>query len=102
MLGELAIGGDLAAEHGEQRRQTLRRTLGLDLEGVVARDRRRVGGFVVVERPDAREAVHHVGSAQIAREVAVDHRQQVVDLGGLDRDILGLAVDRDVGRADQR
>ena len=36
------------------------------------------------------------------REVAVEHAQQVVDLAGVDRGVLGTAFDRDVGGADQR
>jgi len=54
MLGQAAIGGDLAAEHREQRRDAVWR---IDLEMIVARDR---GGIVVavVEQGRTPEYVH--------------------------------------------
>ena len=50
MLGEPAIGGDLAAEHRQERRRACR---GIELQNVVAGRLLRLGGAVIVERPDA-------------------------------------------------
>ena len=67
VLGELAVGGDLAAEDREQRRPVALRRLRLDVEDVVAGDRRGVLGAVVVERADAAEAVDDVGLRRAGR-----------------------------------
>ena len=54
VFGELAIGGDLAAEDREQRR------IAIDIEDIVAGHGRWVGGVVVIERAHAGEVVHDV------------------------------------------
>ena len=99
MLGELAEGGDLAAEDRQQRRLPVWR---VELENIVARHRARVVGVVVVERPDAGEAVHDIVAGELALEVAVDHLEQIVDLAGVGGDVLGPPFIGNVGRADQR
>ncbi len=58
-FGELAEGGDLAAEHRKQRRLASRR---FELQHIVARCFLRLAGAVVIERPDAR-----IGPAHLSR-----------------------------------
>ena len=50
VLGKLAIGRDLAAEHRKQWRRSL------DIEHIVAGHGRRIGRIVIIKRPDAGEA----------------------------------------------
>ena len=102
MLRQLAIGRDLAAEDRQDRRRCAVRQLGIDVEDVVARHRRGILGVVVIERPDTGEAVHDVGAGRRAIEIAREDGEQVVDLAIIDRGVLRLALDRDVGGADQR
>ena len=59
VLGELAEGGDLAAEDRQQRRLARRR---VELENIVARHRAWVVGVVVVERPDTGEGIDDIAA----------------------------------------
>ncbi len=75
VLGEAAVGGDLAAEHREHRRGR-----GAQLQHVVAGDGGGVGGAVVVQRAHAREAVHHVRGPHRRAEVSPHGAAEVLDL----------------------
>jgi hypothetical protein len=98
MLGKLAISGDLAAEDRQQRRVAVR---GVELEHVVARDRRWVFRAVVVERAHAAVGPDDVRRGDRTRQIGVGDRAQVVDL--VSRNARRVVVDdRDVGRTDQR
>ncbi len=88
VLGELPIGGDLAAEYRKERR---RARSGIDVEHVIARHRRGICGIVVVKRPDSREGVADVGARQLPSRVAVDRQQEIVDLLIIDRDIINAS-----------
>ena len=77
VLGELAVGRDLATEDDSSGAVAGR---AVDVEDIVARHGRRVAGTVVEERPDARKAMDHVARAQRRLEIAVDDAEQVGDL----------------------
>ncbi len=97
-FGELAIGGQLAAEHREQR--PIAGAIA-ECERVVAGDRRGLVGLVIAKRPDACIAVADVGAAQLMLEVRVDDGQQVIDLLVGDPYLCRIAVVLVVGGADQ-
>ena len=72
MLSQLAIGRDLAAEHRQERRAT---GAAIRIEDIVARDRGRVGGVVVIEGAYARLGVVDVGTPQFMRDIPIHGRQ---------------------------
>ena len=79
VLGQAAVGGDLAPEHRQQGRGLL-----LELQGVVARDPHRVARFIGEQRPHARVAPHDIGRRELLPEVAVGERAQVGHFPGVD------------------
>ena len=96
MFGELAVGGDLAAEDREHGR------LARHVEDIVARDGGRVLGIVVIERAHAGEVVDDLVLGDRRLEIAVHGGEQIVDLALVDRHVLGAALIGNVGGADQR
>ena len=98
VLGELAVGRDLAAEDREQRRPA---GVGVEVEDIVAGDGRGVAAGIVVERAHAGIGPDHVGRGDLALEVAVDHPAQIVGLVGRDRGRGRIALVGHVGGADQ-
>jgi hypothetical protein len=98
VLGELAVGRELAAEDREQRRPAVR---GVEVEHVVAGHRRRVAPRVVVERPHARVRPDHVPGRGRPPEVAVHDAAEVLGLLGRDAHLRGRALMGHVGGADQ-
>ncbi|MDF9862657.1 hypothetical protein M2437_001639 [Methylorubrum pseudosasae] len=78
VLGEPAIGRDLAPEHGEDRR-----TVGVEFEYVIAGDRRGVRRrVVIVEGSEPRKAPDHVVRADLPLERAVDAGAEIACLLG--------------------
>jgi hypothetical protein len=65
VFSEFAIGGDLAAENGEERRRAA-----VELEHVVAGDGGGVVALVVIERADAGKIGEDVGGRKIAASIA--------------------------------
>ena len=98
MLGQLAKGRDLAAEHRQHRRGAIGV---VELEDVVAGDSRRILGIVVEERPNTGKRWIDVGARELAHAIAVDRAEQVGDFVFVGRDVLGLAAIGNVGGADQ-
>ena len=98
VLGELAVGRDLAAEDRQQRRPAV---AGVEVEDIVAGDGRGVAAGVVVERPHAGIGPDDVGGRDLALEVAVDHPAQIVGLVRRDRGRRRVALVGHVGGADQ-
>ncbi len=98
VLGQLAVGGDLAAEGRQQRGFLL---VAIQLEHVVAGHGRGVGRVVVIERSDAGEARQDVGARQLRLEVAIEDAEQIGDLGLVGGNLLRRTVIGDVGGADQ-
>ena len=98
-LGEAPVGGDLAAEHRQQRGASGR---GVKFQRIVAG--RRVGGTgaVVVERTDAGETPHDIARHDRPGEIEGDGVAQIGNLLG--RRHHGRRVPREVaiGGADQR
>ena len=99
LLGEPPIGGDLTAEHGQQRRQI---AAGRQLQPIVARHRRRIGGCIVVERAHAAIAPDDIRRPQRRLEEPRGQLQQIGLFGCIDRSGRGIAGKGDVGGADQR
>ena len=97
MFGQLAVGGDLAAEYRQQRR-----AIGIQFQRVVAGDAAGVGRIVVQQRAHAGVGGHHVGRADLLREVAVAHLAQVGHFVAIDGYLRGVAVVFHVGGANQR
>ena len=95
-FGELAVGGDLAAEYGEQRG-----ALAVQVERVIAGHRRRIGGFVVAQRAYAGERGDHLVAGQRGAEVRIDYVEQIVDLVVAGPDTGRIAPITHVGGADQ-
>ena len=80
VLGELAVGRDLAAEDRQQRRARLA-VAGVELEHVIARDRRGIARAVVVERPHAAVRPDDVAARRAAwRDSALASCEQIVGL----------------------
>ncbi len=98
-LGQLAVGGELAAEHRQQRR-----AIGFagQFQRVVARHRLRRIGLVVAQRAHPGVGPDHVFGGDLAGEVGVDHLAQVVDLGVADLGFAWAALVLHVGGANQR
>ena len=98
MLGQSPVGGDLAAEHREQRRRADR---AIDFEMVVARHRRGIVVAVVEQRAHAGIGPHHVFRPYRLLHVVAGDVAEIGDLlGGADGGL--TRIDGDVGRADQR
>src|SRR4051794_5453737 len=98
VLGEPPVGGDLAAEDRQERGPPL---AAIYVEDIIARDRGRVLRLVVIERPDPRKGMSHVLPSQLVTGVAVHRRDQIIDLGRIDRDIVHLPFIGDIRRADE-
>ena len=96
MLGQLAVSGELAAEHIEQRRASA----GVELEHVIARDSRDVGAAIVIQRAHAAVAPQHVGGGERLRQIFARDGAQVVDFIVRDGGLLPR-FDRYVGGANQ-
>ncbi len=97
-FGELAIGGQFAAEYREQRSLT---SAIAERQRVVAGDRRGLVGLVIAKRSDPSIAVADIGATQLMLEVRVDDGQQVVDFFVGDLHPRRVAVVLMVGGADQ-
>jgi hypothetical protein len=97
-LGEAAVGGDLAAEHRQQRGASGR---GVKFQHIVASRRVWGTGAVVVERADARKTPHDVGRYWPG-EIEGEGVAQIGNLLG--RRHYGCRVAREVaiGGADER
>ena len=90
---------DLAAEDREHGRLAARR---IEIEHIVAADCRRIVLRIVVERPHARIAPHHVRRRDRHAEPAVHGGAQIGDLLRRRHDRTAVVDAFDVGRADQR
>ena len=97
--GQPPVGGDLAAEHRQQRRLRIR---DIEHQRVVAGDGRWVGLAIVVQRPHAGIRPHHVGGRDRFRQVTIRRPAKIIDLFRSNGRGAGQIVDFDVGRADQR
>jgi|GEM_PF-3934890 len=97
-FGQLAIGGQLAAEHRQQWRVV---RLTRELEGVVTGNRRWLARLVIAQRAYPGIAMADVGALQRALEMLVHHSQEVVDLLLGDANLRRVAVVFAVGGADQ-
>ena len=98
LLGQPAIGGDLAAEDRQQRRAARR----VELEHVVAGRRLGLAGAVVVERAHAGEGPDHVGRRHRLGEICADRVAEIGDLLRRRLHLRRIAVVIAVGGADQR
>ena len=96
-FGEPAIGGDLAAEHVQQRR-----AVAVEAEHIVPRRRRGRARPVIVKRPDPGIGPDHLPGRDRPGEIAACEGAQIVAfLVGAAR-LAGRAVMVHVGRPDQR
>src|SRR5271166_1934338 len=98
VFGKPAICCDLAAEHREHWRRLSRR---VQVEHVVARNRARIGSFIVIQRADAGKRMDHVARRGRVFEIGIDNREKILDLLRRDMDVLRSTIERDVRRADQ-
>src|SRR5579872_5407113 len=98
MLGEFAVSGDLAAEDREHRRGVCWR---VNVEDIISRNRARIGGLVVIKRPDAGKGIEHVVRCGCFLKIAVNHREEVFNLVIGNANIIRLPVEGNVGGADQ-
>ncbi|EME01031.1 hypothetical protein B381_05966 [Stutzerimonas stutzeri NF13] len=96
-LGELAVGGELAAEHRKQRCLFFFRR---QRQGVITGNRGGVIRFVVAQRPDAGEGMHDVPGLELLAKVRVGHAQYVGDLLLADAHLGRVATVLSVGGAD--
>ena len=100
LLGEAAVGGQFAAQDRQQGRQA---PAAVQFEPVVPGDsRRRRGPVVLVERANAGVRPHDVRRCRRLLQEAGDGIDQVCRFGRIDRDSAGLALEWNIGRADQR
>ncbi len=100
VLGEPTMGRELAAEHGEDRRQF---PVSVNLEGVVASQCRQSAVATradLEQRPDTGEAPYDVRAPDRCPEEAVHLAQHVVDLRIGNDHVLGPVGPRLVGGAD--
>ncbi len=97
VLGQLAVGGHLAAVDRQQRR-----AVGVEVDPVVPGHALRVVPGGRQQRTQAGEGPHHVGPPEVAGEVPVRHLEQVVDLDLVDARRGEVADVVALGRADQR
>src|SRR6185437_11661576 len=98
VFGELAEGGDLAAEDVERRRPARR----VEIEYIVARHRRWIALAVVKQGADAGERLQHVLALEFVLEISIHGGDEIGDLALVRRDLLGAAGERNIGCADQR
>ena len=99
LFGQLAVGGQLAAEDGQQRGFAPRRAL--EAEGIVAAD---LGGglaLLIQQRPYPGVGPDHVVVAELLVEVAVHRVEHVALLLGRAVNRAGVVAVLDVGGADQ-
>src|SRR5262245_4085447 len=94
---EPPICRDLATEYRQQRRAA-----GCHLERVVACHARRIARWLIEKRTHAAVAPDDIAATDLLCEVAIDDCAQVVDFLCIDTCRGRLAVEIDVGRADQR
>ncbi len=99
MLGQFAIGGQLPAEDGEQRRLAV---LIVNIQRVVAGDRLRRIRLVVAQRTDAGVGPDDIVLAEGLFKVRVIDVQQVINLFIINGHRFRIALILDVRRADDR
>ena len=99
MLGQFAIGGQLAAEDGQQRRLTV---LIVNIQGIVAGNGLRRIRLVVAQRTDAGVGPDDIVPAEGLFKVRVIDVQQIVDLFIINGHRFRIALILDVRRADDR
>jgi hypothetical protein len=75
LLGQLAVGGELAAEHRQHRRARL-----VQRQTIIARHAGGVVRRVVQQRAHAGKVPHHLRRADRAGQIAVHRLAEVVDL----------------------
>ena len=97
MLGQLAIGGQLPAEDGEQRRLAV---LIVNIQRVVAGDRLRRIRLVITQRTDAGVGPDDIVPAESLFKVRVIDVQQVINLFIINGYRFRIALILDVRRAE--
>ncbi|MCW0423200.1 hypothetical protein NB713_001143 [Xanthomonas sacchari] len=97
LLGQLAVGGELAAEHVEQGRTVAR----VQFQQIVAGDLGGVVLLIVEQRAHAAVAPHHVVRGDLLAEVAIGCLAQITRLLAVDARCGRVGVVVDVGGADQ-
>src|SRR5439155_26527261 len=98
VFGKLAVGGDLAAEHRQKRRLA---GVAVDVQDIVAGNRGRIGGIIVIEGPDPGKGLHDIAAPELPLAVAIDHGKEIIDFAIVDGDVFWSAFIRNVGGADE-